>query len=435
MATEDKSLRVIPFDGKRASWHAWSVKFKARARVRGYLDILLDSSISIPKESEIDALRSSPTDEDKAKVKIFDRATKAFDELILSIDHSTPSGRVAFSLVESSCGGDHPNGNVKIAWQSLSKRFEPQTITELTNLEQKFYKSELTSCESDPDVWFAQLENWRTRIKALNDKSAISDHVMTMHILSHLPNEYENTIENAMDNVSTLGLEGLKDKIHAKYSRIMNERTSTRKSRNAEKALLASALSHATQRDTAFAAYIKQFKGTCRNCGKYGHKSDSCPDKKTSTTNSSDGKQPSGGRFNGKCHYCGIYGHKKIDCKKLRSEIADFLVRQSDSEDSEAESCFDMQDLAAACDNEESDDVEDGYSDTDFVLMALDDADLEFNTSTSGNTTCDDGTVCTASNNTYPSTGEVSVSITNVSHFESSEKSSPDHYHNNKKLH
>ena len=163
-------------------------------------------------------------------MKIFNRATRAFDELILSIDHSTPSGRVAFSLVESSCGGDHPNGNVKIAWQSLSKRFEPQTITELTNLEQKLYRSDLTSCEKDPDVCFAQLENWRTRIRALNEKSAISDHVMTMHILSHLPNKYENTIENAMDNVSTLGLGGLQDKKHAKYSRIMNGRSSTCKS-------------------------------------------------------------------------------------------------------------------------------------------------------------------------------------------------------------
>ena len=102
---------------------------------------------------------------------------------------------------------------------------------------------------------------------------------MTMHILSHLPNECENTIENAMDNVSTLGLEGQKDKIRAKYSRIMNERGSTRKSQNAEKALLVSALDHATQRNTAFSAYIKQFKGTCRNCGKYGHKSDSFPEK------------------------------------------------------------------------------------------------------------------------------------------------------------
>ena len=57
-----------------------------------------------------------------------------------------------------------------------------------------------------------------------------------------------------MDNVSTLGLEGLKDKISVKYSRIMNKHRSTCKSQNAEKALLVSALDHATKRNTDFAA-------------------------------------------------------------------------------------------------------------------------------------------------------------------------------------
>ena len=56
---------------------------------------------------------------------------------------------------------------------------------------------------------------------------------------------------------------------------------------------------------------------------------------------------------------------------------------------------MDMQDLAGACDNMESYDMEDGNSDTDFLLMTLDDEDLEFNTSTSRNTMCDDGAVST----------------------------------------
>ena len=208
----------------------------------------------------------------------------------------------------------------------ILKQFEPQKITELTNLEQKFYRSELTSCENDPDVWFPQLENWRTRIRALNEKSAISDHVMTMHILSHLPNDYENTIENAMDNVSTLGLEGLKYKIHAKYSCIMNKCSYTRKSQNAEKALLVSALDHATQCNTAFAAYIKQFKGTCRNCGKYGHKSDSCPEKK---------EKPQVLMMVINHHLedsmvsvtiAVVMVTKKVDCKKLQADIVEFLL-------------------------------------------------------------------------------------------------------------
>ena len=83
-----------------------------------------------------------------------------------------------------------------------------------------------------------------------------------------------------------------------------------------------SVLDHATQRDTAFSAYIKQFEGTCRNFVKYGHKSESCPEKKLKAARPNDVNQPSLGRFNGKCQYCGSYSHKKVDSKKNCAEIA-----------------------------------------------------------------------------------------------------------------
>ena len=89
---------------------------------------------------------------------------------------------------------------------------------------------------------------------------------------------------------------------------------------------------------------------------------------------------------------------------------------------------MDMQDLAAACENVESYDLEDGNSDIDFVLMTLENEDLEFNTSTSRNTMCDDGSISTELYNKYPSIGDVSVSIADVGHFESSDSYVPDRY-------
>ena len=89
---------------------------------------------------------------------------------------------------------------------------------------------------------------------------------------------------------------------------------------------------------------------------------------------------------------------------------------------------MDMQNLDAACDNVESDDMEEGNSDIDFVIMTLDNEDLEFNTSTSRNNMCNDGAVSTALYNKYPSIGDASVSIADIGHFESSDSTVPDCY-------
>ena len=91
---------------------------------------------------------------------------------------------------------------------------------------------------------------------------------------------------------------------------------------------------------------------------------------------------------------------------------------------------MDMQNFAADYENVDSDNMDDDNSDTDFILMTLDNEDLEFNTSTSRNTVWNDGAVSTALYNKYPSIGDVSVSITDVSHFESSNYSVPYHHLN-----
>ena len=77
-------------------------------------------------------------------------------ELTLSIDTKKPSGKVAFSLVESGTSPDYP-----MAWKALKKKYQPELVTELTTLETQFYASALIDAMSDPDVWIAEFENLR----------------------------------------------------------------------------------------------------------------------------------------------------------------------------------------------------------------------------------------------------------------------------------
>jgi hypothetical protein len=64
MSSEEKSIRVIEFSGKRSDWKIWSRKFLARANRKGY-KALLEGKEAIPKVSEYSALAASSDADDK----------------------------------------------------------------------------------------------------------------------------------------------------------------------------------------------------------------------------------------------------------------------------------------------------------------------------------------------------------------------------------
>ena len=87
---------------------------------------------------------------------------------------------------------------------------------------------------------------------------------------------------------------------------------------------------------------MKQFKGSCNTCGKYGHKGMDCPDQKGPSTPGMGVKSilKKGGRFNGLCHYCGVAGHRKVECYKYlqgQAEKANFENIEVEEDDSESD--------------------------------------------------------------------------------------------------
>ena len=90
---------------------------------------------------------------------------------------------------------------------------------------------------------------------------------MMTHILSNLTEEYDNLVKNLEyeldDDIDMLTIERIWDKLSAKCDK-MNAQSNQNEVKEPEKAL-----------------YIHKIKGTCYNCGKYGHKSrDSTKEKK-----------------------------------------------------------------------------------------------------------------------------------------------------------
>ena len=75
MATaKEEKITIIPFDGTKKQWKIWSTKFLAKARRKGYKEILLGSKVA-PKDNA-----ATPLSAESRKLK--DLNTLAYEDII-----------------------------------------------------------------------------------------------------------------------------------------------------------------------------------------------------------------------------------------------------------------------------------------------------------------------------------------------------------------
>ena len=139
MATDLKSIRVLEFTGKIADWEGWSAKFLARGKRLGYKNLLLGKE-KIPTEREYE---KAVLDKDQPTVKRGELNEQAYEDIILSINHTSGQGKVAFSLVKNCVSDEYPKGNCKLAWDRLVVKYAPKTAPSLLKLKKKFHNSRL----------------------------------------------------------------------------------------------------------------------------------------------------------------------------------------------------------------------------------------------------------------------------------------------------
>ena len=133
------SLKLITFSGKKRDWDAWEEKFLAKAKRKGYKE-LLQGKLTIPVDSDV---LDSDDDEDKEKIEIQEKNELAYGELILSMDTRESAGKVAFNIVRRSKSKDYPDGNAEVAWKGLKRKYAPTTAPSLAKLHKQFYGAKL----------------------------------------------------------------------------------------------------------------------------------------------------------------------------------------------------------------------------------------------------------------------------------------------------
>jgi len=180
----ERTIRVLVFNGTDEVWTMWSKKFLAAGKRRGYKDILTGKVVP-PDDSE--SLDSANTEEAK-KIVLREANEKAYNDLLLAC-----SDDVSFSIVGASISEKHPDGDAAKAWKSLTAKFEPDTGTTKVELKREFAESKMGDKSDDPDAWITELEILRQKLGRLG--SPIDDDDMIIHILNNLPVEYETIVE------------------------------------------------------------------------------------------------------------------------------------------------------------------------------------------------------------------------------------------------
>ena len=84
---DEKPIKIIEFSGK--DFKIWSRKFCARANRKGYLTLLRGIQ-TIPTIDEFIAAEADPSDaNNKTIIKLWKLNELAFEDIILSINHTT----------------------------------------------------------------------------------------------------------------------------------------------------------------------------------------------------------------------------------------------------------------------------------------------------------------------------------------------------------
>jgi len=144
-----------------------------------------------------------------------------------------------------------------------------------------------------------------------------------MHILYHLPTEYDNINDQYLkdlDNGKDVDLEKLRADLRRKYDRLVDSGRIEKNNDNGNDKLV-------KEEKALKTGFKKQFKGKCRVCGKIVHKGTDCW-----TLDSNKDKQPSGHydkkdgnrnyKFKGNRNYCDKKGHKEADCRTKERDNA-----------------------------------------------------------------------------------------------------------------
>ena len=151
--TKISSIKVILYNGTQKDYLIWSTKFQAKCLQSRRLG-LLKGTVPLPTKAAYDAaclIAEATRDAAQKKTVVdYEKAMDVYTDLILSMDTMTEAGRVAFEEVGNAKTTDNPDGDPKLAFDTLTEKYEAKTAPNYLELNSEFTNSKLEDDEKDP---------------------------------------------------------------------------------------------------------------------------------------------------------------------------------------------------------------------------------------------------------------------------------------------
>jgi hypothetical protein len=212
------AIRVLSFSGSKDEWPTWNEKFLAKAKSSVIKDVLL-AKVLIPNSSEV---LDEKSDEGKRMLRIIDSNEMAFTELVLSIDVSSSSDKIAFGIVKNCKTKDYEDGHAGLAWEKSKKKYDPVPAPSLVKTERLFRECKLEKDE-DPETWFTNLEALRLKLEVMG--SFMTDDQFMIHVLNSLTNHYNLQVllleKQIGSKENPLNIDELKEELSLRYERLV----------------------------------------------------------------------------------------------------------------------------------------------------------------------------------------------------------------------
>jgi hypothetical protein len=168
-----KSVKVIPFTGKRDEFFLWSVRFLSYCEVQGCKKVLL--GLEIPPNSSARIDETIPAGVEQMRIRKANSTAMTLLNLSLT-------DMVSVNAVYNSKTPGLPDGNAAIAWHNLKEIYSPTSISRKNELIQEFNTCCLIKEEMNPDEFFAKLEYIRMQLLVdyqINyDKDKMKQHIL-----------------------------------------------------------------------------------------------------------------------------------------------------------------------------------------------------------------------------------------------------------------
>ena len=230
-----------------------------------------------------------------------------------------------------------------MAWTHLLDKYAPRLSPSLLSLKKQFENSRLKSLVDDLDVWITELKEIHNQMDDIWLMSCMPDNDFMLHIMGNLPNKYLallTDLENGLiaESGEKIINELMHWKLKAHFKRLQSNKEEIREEEKAHAEIKKQV------EEKAYEAWNKwQYKGTYRNCHRYGRKAMNCPEKK-SKDETNDANTSKKCHFSSKCFFWVKVGHRinKHHNKKRQRKIQKMtLLKKKTKKMSKSKSHFD----------------------------------------------------------------------------------------------